>query len=103
VVDAVLALRGFGTTDIAGALRAAAEQLSRSRAGRKITVLLSDCRATVPGDAVGAASMLDELVVVAPETDSEDAFAFGARTGARVTTVAGPSDAPASLARVFDD
>jgi hypothetical protein len=103
VVDAVLALRGFGTTDITGALRAAAEQLSRSRAGRKITVLLSDCRATVPGDAVAAASMLDELVVVAPETDSEDAFAFGIRTGARVTTVTGPSDAPASLARVFDD
>ena len=42
----VLALRGFGTTDVAGALIAAADQLSRSRAGRKITVLLSDCRAT---------------------------------------------------------
>ena len=56
VVDAVLALRGFGTTDLAGALRAADEQLSRSRAGRKVTVLLSDCRATVPGDAVAAAA-----------------------------------------------
>ena len=48
VVDAVLALRGFGTTDVAGALTAAAEQLGRSRAGRKITVLLSDCRRPSP-------------------------------------------------------
>jgi Mg-chelatase subunit ChlD len=35
VVNDVLALRGFGTTDLAGALRAAGEQLSRSRAGRR--------------------------------------------------------------------
>ncbi len=34
VVDAVLALRGFGTTDVAGALRAARDQLSRSTARR---------------------------------------------------------------------
>ncbi len=53
VIDAVLALRGFGTTDVAGALTAAADQLTRSRAGRKITVLLSDCRATAPGDVIG--------------------------------------------------
>jgi len=33
VVNDVLALRGFGTTDLAGALRAAGDQLSRSRAG----------------------------------------------------------------------
>ena len=39
VVDAVLALRGFGTTDVVRALDAATEQLSRSRAGRKIAVL----------------------------------------------------------------
>ena len=36
VVNDVLALRGFGTTDLAGALRTAGEQLSRSRAGRRI-------------------------------------------------------------------
>ena len=50
VVDGVLALRGHGTTDLAGALAAAGQQLARSSAGRKITVLLSDCRATEPGD-----------------------------------------------------
>lgn len=102
VIDSVLALRGFGTTDVAGALRAANEQLSRSRAGRKITILLSDCRSTVPGDVVAAAAALDELVIVAPESDAEEAIALGRRTGARVTTVAGPSDAAAGLARALD-
>ncbi|MCU0261182.1 MAG: VWA domain-containing protein, partial [Ilumatobacteraceae bacterium] len=60
VVDAVLALRGFGTTDLAGALRAGWFQLMRSSARRRICILLSDCRATEPGDVVGAAAVFDE-------------------------------------------
>jgi hypothetical protein len=103
VVDTVLALRGFGTTDVAGALVAAADQLSRSTASRKITVLLSDCRATVDGDAVEAASRLDELVIIAPEGDSEEAEELALGTGARLTTVSGPSDAAAALGRVLAD
>jgi len=102
VVDAVLALRGFGTTDVAGALRAAADQLSRSQAGRKVTILLSDCRATVDGDAVAAAAGLDELVIVAPESDDAEAQQLARDTGARITTVAGPSDAADALARALD-
>ena len=102
VIDAVLALRGFGTTDVAAALAAAGEQLSRSRAGRKIAVLLSDCRATTPGDVIGAARRLDELVIVAPETDAAEAEQLARQAGARFTTVSGPSDAAASLARVLD-
>ena len=102
VIDAVLALRGFGTTDVAGALTAAADQLSRSRAGRKVTVLLSDCRATTPGDVVGAARRLDELVIVAPESDAAEAEDLARQAGARFTTVAGPAAAAAALARVLD-
>lgn len=102
VVDAVLALRGFGTTDVAGALTAAAEQLRRSSAGRKIAVLLSDCRATEPGDAVAAAAGLDELVIVAPDGDSDEAEGLARRTGARFTTVAGPSTAAEALSAVLD-
>jgi Mg-chelatase subunit ChlD len=102
VIDSVLALRGFGTTDVAAALTAAADQLSRSRAGRKITILLSDCRATTPGDVVGAALRLGELVIVAPESDDAEARELAGLTGARFTTVAGPSDAAAALARVLD-
>jgi Mg-chelatase subunit ChlD len=101
VVNDVLALRGFGTTDLAGALQVAREQLGRSRAGRRIAVLLSDCRATVEGDAVGAAAGLDELVVIAPAGDSDEAEAFARSTGARLTTVAGPSDVADALAEVL--
>ena len=102
VVHDVLSLRGFGTTDLAGALSVAGEQLSRSRAGRKVTVLLSDCRATVEGDAVAAAAGLTELVIVAPEGDSDEAMAFAARTGARCLTVSGPSQVAEALTRAFD-
>jgi Mg-chelatase subunit ChlD len=101
VVNDLLALRGFGTTDLAGALQVAREQLGRSRAGRRIAVLLSDCRATVEGDAVGAAAGLDELVVIAPAGDSDEAETFARSTGARLTTVAGPSDVADALAEVL--
>jgi Mg-chelatase subunit ChlD len=101
VVDGVLALKGFGTTDLAAALLAAHLQLSRSRAARRITVLLSDCRATEPGDAIRAARMLEELVIIAPDGDSEDAEALAGQVGARVATVAGPSEIPAALLSVL--
>lgn len=102
VVNDVLALRGSGTTDLAGALEAAQTQLSRSRAGRKIVVLLSDCRATVDGDAVGAATGLDELVVIAPETDCDEARAFAASVGAQCLTIAGPSAVAEAMTRAFE-
>ncbi len=109
VVDAVLALRGFGTTDVVGALRAAEDQLSRSAAGRKVTILLSDCRATAHGatddglaDVAAAARRIDELVIIAPEADAAVAEELSRTTGCRLTTVAGPSDAAAALARVLD-
>jgi Mg-chelatase subunit ChlD len=102
VVNDVLSLRGFGTTDLAGALRAAGEQLSRSRAGRKITILLSDCRATVEGDAIAEAAGAGELVVIAPEGDSDEASAFARRVGARLTTVTGPAAVADAIAAVLD-
>ena len=101
VVNDVLALRGFGTTDLAGALQVAGEQLRRSRAGRKVAILLSDCRATVEGDPVEAARGLDELVIVAPEGDSDEAAAFARRAGARLTTVRGPSGIVEALSEVL--
>ncbi|HAP74878.1 MAG TPA: hypothetical protein DCR14_02205, partial [Acidimicrobiaceae bacterium] len=97
VVTDVLSLRGFGTTDLAGALRVAGDQLARSRAGRKVTVLLSDCRATVDGDPVAAAGCLDGTRKIAPESDSEEAEAFCRRTGATLTTISGPSQVAEAL------
>jgi Mg-chelatase subunit ChlD len=102
VVDSVLALRGFGTTDVAGALTAAADQLGRSRAGRKITILLSDCRATERGDVVAAAGRLDELIVIAPASDSEEAAALANSAGASMVTVEGPSDVARALSAALD-
>ena len=97
----MLALRGHGTTDLAGALHAAGQQLARSSAGRKITVLLSDCRATEPGDATSAASALDELAIIAPAGDDGAATDLAHAVGASLTTVAGPTDAAEALTRVL--
>jgi Mg-chelatase subunit ChlD len=101
IVDGVLSLKGHGTTDLAGALRIAGQQLSRSNAGRKIVVLLSDCRATEPGDVERAAAALDELAIVAPDGDDEAAVALAGAVGAVLTTVTGPSNAAEALTRVL--
>lgn len=106
VVDHVLALRGHGTTDLAGALRAAADQLDRTAASRRVTVLLSDCRATEAGDVRAAAERLGGLagglVVLAPAGDDEEARALGSAVDAPVAGYDGPSDVPAGLLRVLD-
>lgn len=102
VVNDVLVLRGFGTTDLAGALQVAHQQLARSRAGRRIAVLLSDCRATVEGDVEAAARALDEVVIIAPEDDAEEAQVLAGRIGARIALVSGPSQIPSALARVLE-
>ena len=102
VVTDVLSLRGHGTTDLAGALRAAADQLGRSRASRKIAVVLSDCRATVEGDVDAAAVVLPEVVVVAPAGDCDEAVRFAGKCGARISTVDGPSQVVEALARVLE-
>ncbi len=102
VVNDLLTLRGFGTTDLAAALRVAHEQLARSSAGRKLAVLLSDCRSTAGVDPVAAARALDELVIVAPERDAEEAIEFAGRVGARCLTVGGPGDVAAVLSQAFE-
>ena len=102
VVQDVLRLRGHGVTDLALGLRAARGQLDRSRAQRRITILLSDCRPTSGEDPTTAARTLDELVIFAPEGDTEDAVDLARATGARCTGIDSPLDAPAALARLFD-
>ena len=102
VVTDLLTLRGYGTTDLAGALYVAGSQLARSRAGRKVTVLLSDCRSTVDGDPIAAAAGLDELVIVAPEGDSDEAVSFARSVGARLVTVSGPTEVADALSRALD-
>lgn len=102
VVDALLALRGHGTTDLALALGTARRQLARSSATRRTTVLLSDARATEGGDPLPAARALDDLVVVAPAEDADEARRFAARAGARLEVLDGPSDVPRALRLLAD-
>jgi Mg-chelatase subunit ChlD len=102
VVTDLLSLRGHGTTDLAGALRAAGQQLGRTSAARQVVILLSDCRSTVEGDAHAAAAGLPELVIVAPEQDCAEAVEFAQQCGARIATVAGPSQIAQALATVLE-
>lgn len=97
VVDALLALRGHGTTDLALALDAGRRQLQRSSATRRVTVLLSDGRATTGPDPLPAAARHDELVVLAPAGDAAQARELAASAGAAVEELRGPSDVPRAL------
>jgi MoxR-like ATPase len=71
VVDDLLSLRGHGTTDLAGALRAAAAQLEHVPSGGRTAVLMSDCLHTKGADPLGPAGMLDGLHVLGTSTDPE--------------------------------
>lgn len=76
VIDDLLSLRGHGTTDVARALRVAAEELEPSPAGGRIALLLSDCLATAGADPLPAAGALDCLHVLGP-CAQPDAVAAG--------------------------
>jgi len=97
VVGALLGLRGHGATDLHLALDTARRQLARSRAARQVVVLLSDGRPTAGPDPLPAARALDELVVVAPAGDAEQARLLAEQAGALFTELAGPSDVPRAL------
>ncbi len=100
LVAQVLALRGHGTTDVALALRAAARQLSGSRATRRLTILLSDAEVTTGADPVPVARGLDELVILAPADEPQHARALVAAAGGRLAEVGGPMSVLDALRRV---
>ena len=101
VVNQVFRLRGHGTTDLAFAFRTAASQLSRSSASRRITLLLSDGRATAGDDPAEAAAALDELIVLAPADDDVEARALADSVGGRCVGVTGPANVPDALAEAL--
>ncbi len=100
VVNDVLRLRGFGPTDLSLALRTAAAQLERSGASRRRVILLSDCRPTAGSEPELAASGLEDVGILAPADDCEDAADLAAAIGARWAPLAGPTDVPAAFAAV---
>lgn len=76
VVDDLLSLRGHGTTDLAWALRVAAEQLEGVPPGGRTALLLSDALHTAGVDPLPAAGALDCLHVLGT-SDEPDAVAAG--------------------------
>lgn len=102
-VERILGLRGHGTTGLAGALREAQVQLAGARARRRVVLLLSDCRVTDEVDATPAARCLDELVILAPAEDDEEAQRLARASGARVAAIGSVLDIPAALNAMLAD
>jgi magnesium chelatase subunit D len=75
VVDDLLSLRGHGTTDLARALRAAAEQLESVPPGGRTALLLSDALHTAGQDPLRAASGLDCLHVLGTSAEADSVAA----------------------------
>lgn len=101
VVSDLLRLRGVGVTDLGQALRVASRQLQRSSAGRRFTVVMSDCRATAGGDPLAHTSGIHEMAVLAPHGDAADAEAFADALGARWTELAGPTSVPEAISSLL--
>ncbi|WP_347353034.1 AAA family ATPase [Intrasporangium sp.] len=106
VVDRVLRLVGHGETGLSRALTRAAEVLAGATSARRVVVLLSDCRASGPGEdgsdaAVRAAAALDELWVLAPAGDDAQARELAGAAGAAFAELGDPADAPALLERLL--
>jgi Mg-chelatase subunit ChlD len=75
VVDDLLSLRGHGRTDLARALRAAANQLEHVPPGGRTAILLSDCLHTKGADPLGPATALDGLHVLGTSIEPESIHA----------------------------
>lgn len=102
-LERILALRGHGTTGVAGALEQAHIQLAGARARRRVVLLLSDCRVTDEVDATASARRLDELIVLAPAGDDEEARRLARASGARVASIGSVLEVPAALNAMFAD
>jgi Mg-chelatase subunit ChlD len=101
VIDDLIALKGFGTTDLALGLRTAAAQLERSTSKNRVAVLLSDGQATSGEDPAAAARMLDRLHVVGPPGDTLAGEALARAGSGRFVALEGPMSIPAVLLRLL--
>ncbi|MFV0533894.1 MAG: VWA domain-containing protein [Cumulibacter sp.] len=94
LVGEVLGLRGHGVTGLAGALKAAADELGRARASRRVVLLLSDCRATDDEDPIPFAKRIDELLILTPDDDTDAAEELVAKANGKWRYLPGPTAAP---------
>lgn len=102
-VASILSLRGHGTTSLVAALDEARSQLSRVAARRRVTLLLSDCRATEEAGTTAAASALQELIILAPGDDVDAAEQLARASGASWAAVHSVLDVPRLLNRMMAD
>ena len=102
-IERILSLRGHGTTALTAALGEAKRQVDQASARRRVVVLLSDCRSTDDVDAVPAARALDELVILAPAGDDDEAQRLARASGAQVGAVASVLDVPGVLSRLLEE
>jgi hypothetical protein len=102
VAERLLRLRGHGVTRLADALKAAHQQLAHARVRRRVVILLSDCRSTDHDDTVETARGLQELIILAPADDHEQAAQLADLAGARWGVVAHPLDAAAVLDHLLE-
>jgi len=84
LVGELLTLRGFGTTDLARALAAAAAQLERAATPDRLAVLMSDCLPTAGGDPLLALRGIDRLHVLGTSAEA-DSLAAGRALARRGT------------------
>jgi hypothetical protein len=101
VIDDLIALRGFGTTDLALGLRTAGGQLERSSSKHRVAVLLSDGQATSGDDPLEAARLLDRLHVVGPPGDSAAGRALARAGSGYFVELEGPTRIPEVLLQLL--
>jgi Mg-chelatase subunit ChlD len=100
-VERMLALRGHGTTDLRGGLDAALAVADAAPAGRHLTILLSDCRATDLSGVESAAEAVPELAILAPSADHHAAMGLARAVDARLFLLEGPRDVVSALDGAF--
>lgn len=101
VVDDILALRGYGTTNVSLGLTAGLKQLDASSASQRIGVVLSDCVATSGPDPLDLATRFDQLHVVCPNDAPSDALRLARRGGGSCARVARPTEVGRALASLI--
>jgi magnesium chelatase subunit D len=113
IVARLLGLRGHGMTDIAAALRSAAELLSSDTAAsaERRVILMSDCLSTAGGDPAAALAGIDRLDVLCPApagTEPDPASIAAAERLARLgggisQPVRTLAEIPAALTRLLSE
>jgi hypothetical protein len=100
LVSELLTLRGKGTTDLTGALSAAAVQLGRAVSNDRTAILMSDCLATEGGDPLEKFPGIDRLHVLGTSRDEasvEAGKALARRGGGRHIVVTTPTEVPGAM------